>query len=115
MRNIEDMTADEIAGYLASKALQPGGCAPRTPEPVQLGDELAKQGADLQRLISGVDVVVGVLNGTVQEANRQFWGSVMAAHQIDTERFLWSFEAGCLTPTPKGEPTPVAPAGQPAA
>lgn len=111
MRNIEDMTADEIAGYLASKALQPGGCAPRLPEPVQLGDELAKMGADLQRLISGVDVVVGVLNGTVQGANQDFWNNVAAAHPIDVNTYLWRFEDGCLVPSVKPEPA----AGQPAA
>lgn len=108
--NIEDMSADEIANFLAAKALQPGGCAPKVPEPVQLGDELAKQGSELHRLIQGIDVVVGVLNGTAQNANQQFWAAVTAAHPIDTERFLWTFEAGCLVPSPR-----TAPAGQPAA
>ncbi|MGL3107090.1 hypothetical protein [Bradyrhizobium sp. BR 1432] len=102
---------ESITAQAAADAGIPAGIHP---EPLDLSGELANRGAQLKALIDGVNVVVGVLNGTVQEANTQFWLDVKATHGIDTENYLWSLDNGTLVPTPKpaaGSPTGRLPRG----
>jgi hypothetical protein len=85
--------------------------ATKLPEPVDLAPQLAERAAQLKALVDGVNVVVGVLNGTVQQANNQFWLDVIATHNVDTGAYDWTVDSGTIVPKPK-EP---ALAGQPAA
>lgn len=77
------------------------------PAPLVLTSEQADKAASLKRLIDGVDVVVGVLNGTVHAANNQFWQEAKAHHNLNTDAFVWSVEDGVLMPSPKPLPSPV--------
>lgn len=104
LKNLHDLTNKELEAELARRIPK---SAPTLPAPVVLTNEEADKAASLKRLIDGVDVVVGVLNGTVHAANNQFWQEAKAHHNLDTDAFVWSVEDGVLMPSHKP------PAGQP--